>query len=77
MWLWIVVGLGAFLALSLLVGLALAAMLGAISRGVSELHEEPLEPAAVGPPTRRLGSRPPRLDEVTAHSLWELEVRQP
>jgi hypothetical protein len=38
-WVWIVVGLGSFLVLSLLVGLALARILGTIGRRISELHE--------------------------------------
>ena len=77
MWLWIGIGLGAFVVLSVLVGLALGAMLGTISRGVTELHEELFEAErwAAEPPTqqrqRRLRRR--RLDEVTAHSLRELE----
>jgi len=77
MWLWIGIGLGAFFALSALVGLALAAMLGAISRGVAELHEQLFEAEAwaVEPPTRRRRSRRSRrrLDEVTAHGVRELE----
>ncbi|HEY2374282.1 MAG TPA: hypothetical protein VGH82_17310 [Gaiellaceae bacterium] len=77
MWLWIGIGLGAFFALSVLVGLALAAMLGTISRGVTEMHEglfdadvRPVQP----PPERRrqrLRRRPH--DEVTAHARRELE----
>ena len=39
LWVWIVVVSGALLALSLLVGLALAAILGSISRELSELVE--------------------------------------
>jgi hypothetical protein len=39
MWVWIVIGVGSFLGLSLLVGLGLAAILGTISRQISELHE--------------------------------------
>jgi hypothetical protein len=38
-WVWIVVGLGSFLVLSLLVGLALARILGTIGRRISELYE--------------------------------------
>jgi hypothetical protein len=36
-WLWLIVGVAAFLAISVLVGLAIAAVLGHISREVSEL----------------------------------------
>ena len=75
MWLWIGIGLGAFFAVSVLVGVALAAMLGTISHGVTEMHEGLLEDEAwaSAPPTRR-GRRSPgrrRLDEVTAHSFCE------
>jgi hypothetical protein len=48
-WVWIVVGLGSFLVLSLLVGLAVARILGTIGRRISELYEA--EPWAL-PPTR-------------------------
>ena len=78
MWLWIGIGLGAFFGLSILIGLALAAMLGTISRGVTEMHEELFEAEAwaTRPPTprpRRLRLRHRELDEVTAHSFCELE----
>jgi len=77
MWLWIGIGLGAFFAVSVLVGLALAAMLGTISRGVTEMHEELFEAEAwtVEPPTQRRRGRlrRRRLDEVTAHAFRELE----
>jgi hypothetical protein len=67
MWLWIGTGLGAFFAVSALVGAALAAMLGAISRGVTELHEELEETRAAGRPTAQLsGSRRRR----AALALW-------
>jgi hypothetical protein len=39
MWMWIVIGLGAFLGLSLLVGLVLARILGTIGLQLSEMHE--------------------------------------
>jgi hypothetical protein len=38
MWLWIMIGLGGFLALSLLVALAVAAVLGVIGRQMTDLH---------------------------------------
>lgn len=76
MWLWIGIGLGAFFALSALVGLAVGAMLGAISGGVTELHEGLFEAAdwAAEPPARQRRSRLRRrqLDEVTAHALGNL-----
>jgi hypothetical protein len=50
MWVWIVIGLGSFLGLSLLVGLGLAAILGTIGRQISELHET--DDWAMLPPTR-------------------------
>jgi hypothetical protein len=77
MWLWIGIGLGAFFGVSVLVGLALAAMLGTISRGVTEMHKELFEAEAwaAEPPTQRRRGRLRRrqLDEVTAHTLRELE----
>jgi hypothetical protein len=50
MWVWIAIGLGSFLGLSLLVGLALARILGTIGRQISELYET--EQWAMQPPTR-------------------------
>ena len=38
-WLWVIVGMGLFFALSVLVGLAVAAVLGRIGREISELLE--------------------------------------
>jgi hypothetical protein len=48
MWVWIVIGVGSFLGLSLLVGFAVAAILGTIGRQTSELHDD----WAMLPPTR-------------------------
>ena len=50
MWVWIAIGVGSFLGLSLLVGLGLAAILGTIGRQISELHET--DDWAMVPPTR-------------------------
>ncbi len=50
MWIWIVIGVGSFLGLSLLLGLGLAAILGTIGRQISELHET--DDWAMLPPTR-------------------------
>ena len=50
MWVWIAIGVGSFLGLSLLVGLGLAAILGTIGRQISELHET--DDWAMLPPTR-------------------------
>jgi len=46
-WLWVIVGLASFLALSIAAGFGLAAVLGSISREVSELLES--EPWASAP----------------------------
>jgi hypothetical protein len=72
MWLWMGVGLGAFLVVSLLVALALAAMLGAISGGVTELHEELL-----GTQARSLEPRPRHPRQRLRPRLLELDARQP
>jgi hypothetical protein len=50
MWVWIVIGVGSFLGLSLVVGFALAAILGTIGRQISELHQT--DDWAMLPPTR-------------------------
>ena len=50
MWIWIVIGVGSFLGLSLLVVFAVAAILGTIAREISELHET--DDWALVPPTR-------------------------
>jgi hypothetical protein len=50
MWVWIVIGVGSFLGVSLLVGFALAAILGTIGRQISQLHET--DDWAMLPPTR-------------------------
>jgi hypothetical protein len=50
MWVWIAIGLGSFLGLSLTVGIALARILGTIGRQVSDLYET--EGWATVPPTR-------------------------
>ena len=49
-WAWIMVGVGSFVVLSLLVGLALAAVLANIGRSVSDLYET--EEWALTPPSR-------------------------
>ena len=50
MWVWIVIGVGSFLGLSLFVGLGLAAILRTIGRQISELHQT--DDWAMLPPTR-------------------------
>ena len=52
MWVWIMIGVGSFLGLSLLVGFALAAILGTIGRQISELQQT--EDWTTLPPTRAL-----------------------
>jgi hypothetical protein len=51
-WVWIAIGVGSFLVLSLFVGLAVAAVLGDIGRRVSGLYET--EDWATAPPARAL-----------------------
>ncbi len=75
MWVWIVIGVGSFLGLSLLVGFALAAILGTIGREISELHET--DDWAMQPPTRaskevkdqkpQEQAKSPRVDRLTSH----------
>ncbi len=50
MWVWIAIGVGSFLGLSLLMGLALAGILGTIGRQISELHQT--DDWTTLPPTR-------------------------
>jgi hypothetical protein len=50
MWIWIMIGVGSSLGLSLLIGLALARILGTIGRRIGELYET--EDWAMLPPTR-------------------------
>jgi hypothetical protein len=67
MWVWIVIGVGSFLGLSLLVGFGLAAILGTIGRQISELHQT--DDWTMLPPTRashEVSERHP--DEVEAKS---------
>src|SRR6266571_1054944 len=74
MWVWIVIGVGSFLGLSLLVGFALAAILGAIGRQISELHQT--DDWAMLPPThtsKEVEEQQPqeqaksRVDRLTQH----------
>jgi len=50
MWAWVTIGAGSVLALSVLVAMTVAAILGSISRDVSQLLKAELW--AVAPPTR-------------------------
>lgn len=66
-WVWIVVGPGLSLGLSFLVGIALARILGAIGRQISELYET--ENWATLPPTRASSQdREQQPDEAEAES---------
>jgi len=61
-WIWIAIGAGSFLVVSLLVGLALGAVLGSIGQGISELYET--EDWAMAPPARALGDAEPEPGEA-------------
>ena len=50
MWVWIAIGVGSFLGLSVLMGLALAGILGTIGRQISELQQT--DEWTTLPPTR-------------------------
>jgi hypothetical protein len=50
MWVWIAIGVGSFLGLSLLMGLTLAGILGTIGRQISELQQT--DDWTTLPPTR-------------------------
>jgi hypothetical protein len=50
MWVWIVIGVGSFLGLSLVVGFAVAVILGTIGRQISEMQQT--DDWAMLPPTR-------------------------
>jgi hypothetical protein len=50
MWVWIAIGVGTLLVVAVVVGLVLAAILGAIGRKISELYDD--ETWATLPPTR-------------------------
>ena len=65
MWAWIVVGAGVFLVLSLLVGLAVAAVFRSIGRRVSELHET--EEWALAPLRRAVRDAKSRSDDAKKH----------
>lgn len=52
MWVWVAIGLGSFFSLSIVVGFAVARILGTIGRQISELHETEMWTSAA--PTRAL-----------------------
>jgi hypothetical protein len=61
-WTWIAIGAGSFLVLSLLVGLAVGAVLGSIGRRISEMHET--EDWVMASPTQALGDAEPQPEEA-------------
>ena len=69
---WVAIGVGALIALSLLVGFALARVLGTIAREVSELYET--EMWSTKPPTR-MGEVTQResVEEGSEHELVRAE----
>jgi hypothetical protein len=66
MWIWIVIGIGSFVGLSLLIGFAFAQILGTIGREISELYET--ETWAALPPTRAASGKDQDPAEVEAKS---------
>ena len=74
MWMWIVIGLGSFLVLSLLAGLALARILGAMGLQISELHTR--EDWTNLPPSRASKDvKEEQPDEVEAKSSRVVRLR--
>ena len=76
-WLWVIVGVAALLVFSILVGLALAAILGRISHEVSEMLESfglrAAEPRRVPPPRRGGGRRVRRTRPREAAAVRRVE----
>jgi hypothetical protein len=66
MWIWIMIGVGSFLGLSLLIGLALARILGTIGREIGGLYET--EDWAMLPPTRPAKDVKDHPEELEAES---------
>jgi len=66
MWVWIMIGVGSFLGLLLLMGFALARILGTIGRQISGLYET--ENWAMLPPTRASKDVKEEPEEVEARS---------
>jgi hypothetical protein len=77
MWFWIMIGVGSFLVLSLLIGLALARILGTIGREISGLYET--DDWAMLPPTRAArDTKEDQPEEVEAESSpvdWSMQHR--
>jgi phosphate/sulfate permease len=68
-WLWVIVGVAAFLVLSVIIGLVIGAILAQIGREVSELLESELEASASTPLTRERES----LDEAPLKQKTSVE----
>ena len=66
MWVWIMIGVGSFLGLSLLMGFALARILGTIGRQIGGLYES--EDWTMLPPTRASNVKEEHPEEVEAKS---------
>jgi hypothetical protein len=74
MWMWIVIGLGSFLGLSLILGFALARILGTIGLQISEMHER--EDWTNLPPARAFKDvEEPQPDEVEAKASRVVRLR--
>jgi hypothetical protein len=74
MWMWIVIGLGSFLGLSLVLGFALARILGTIGLQISEMHER--EDWTNLPPARAFKDvEEPQPDEVEAKASRVVRLR--
>lgn len=72
-WAWIAVGIGSFLALSLLVAVGLAFVLSEIGRGVSELHES--EGWTTAPPKRALAEADRKAAKAKANQKRVVRLR--
>ena len=72
-WAWIAIGIGSFLALSLLVAVGVASVLGEIGRRVSELHES--EGWTTAPLKRALGEADPKARKAKAKQNRVVRLR--
>jgi hypothetical protein len=74
MWVWVAIGLGSFLGLSVLGGIAMARIVTAIGRQLSEMYET--EVWARVPPTRAWRAiQGPQPDEVEEKSSYVVQLR--
>ncbi len=74
-WIWIAIGAGSFLVVSLFVDLALGAVLGSIGQGISELYET--EDWAMAPPARALADAEPEPGEAETKQDRVVRLRRP